>query len=382
MVSFARSDKDAIRVRAAKALVQNHDTSPLTLLEILDSTLNIDVVAGVVRRLSEFPDRDLVSEVLARLNHERATVRKAACDVLSAIGDSSTIDPLLGFLSDPNEDVRVAVARAIRSVGNREVLPKIPEPASPYAPQNSMFEATEMFHPFPDPADVFAADIDLHSKHLLPLATLNLKRLDSSLNGVVHFIQPVEPDDGMVGDGGDPFFTSNCRQNWVGYQYESNRCRLLTDFRFFNLSRLESADKASIDPHALKSLSNHYDDVRVGFERARAHFERYGALHMPGKLPPFDARDRLALVDCIGGPCPGGNWEHTDTPLLPGIRADANGELRCNLLPLTDDGRPFLFVGQLSSSTYVWSEQHALCCDLLLFYDPQSRISLTTFDWS
>ncbi len=377
-----RSDKYAIRLRAAKALIEQTDTPSSTLLEILDSYSDTDVAPDLVRRLAERREPDLVSAIIARLNDEQATVRKAACEVLSAIGDSSTIAPILDRISDPYEPVRTAAARAVRSLGDRAVLPTIPEPSTSYRPCNAIFEGSDTFWPFPDPASVFADDVELHSNYLLPLATLDLSRLDAALAGVVHFIQPIEPYDGVVGDGGDPYFSSTCRKNFVGYQYDLNRCHLMTDFRFFEMFRLRTGDDACTDRHRLKCLSDHYDDVCSGLELARLHYELYGVLHHPCEAPPFDDKNRIALVDCIGGPCEGGNWVNTDVPLLPGAATDANGELRYNILPLTDDGRPFLFVGQLSSSAYIWSKHHALCCDLLLFYDPISRVALTTFDWS
>ncbi len=379
-VRFFRSDKQTLRLRAAKALVERPDTSDSILLEILDSFSGTDVAPNAIRRLSEQYESDKVSAMISRLSDDKVSVREAACEVLAAIGDASAITPLLDCIIDPQDLVRKAAARAIRAVGSRASLDELPELKVPYRPRKSIYEESDDFYPFPDPEDVFASEVELHSNHLLPIAAVDLSSIDKRLDGLVHFIQPFEPCDGVVGEGGEAYFTNTCRQNFVGYQYDSDRCRLMADFRYFELSRLRTVGGSNVQP-ALKCLSDHYADVRSGFERARSHYQRYRALHAPQKDPPFDKKHRIALA-YIGGSCKGGNWEDTEFPLLPGVSTDSEGKRRYRILPLTDDGRPFMFIGQLASSAFIWSQRFALCCDLLLFYDPEKRVALTTFDWS
>ncbi|MCA9112997.1 MAG: hypothetical protein KDA52_23790 [Planctomycetaceae bacterium] len=244
--------------------------------------------------------------------------------------------------------------------------------------KSALFTAMDYFQPFPEPEETFADDVDRHARFLLPLAGVNLSQLSPELSGTVHFIQPVEPYDGVVGDGGNEFFNHLCRENWVGFQYEGNKCRLACDFRFFKLARLESLEPQSDrEKSTFASLTKHYDDVHSGFSSAKTHYSRHKALHSWKAKEPFSDDDQLPLLKSLGGDseqysC---NWAAVDDMPLTRISDE-------HTVPRTEDGRDFLFVGELRTSHYIWSNRFALCCELLLFYDPVSRVTLTTFDWS
>ena len=55
---------------------------------------------------------------------------------------------------------------------------------------NDVHELIDGFKLFPDPNDVFARDVALHCKYLLPLATIELAVVNPDISGRAHFIQP------------------------------------------------------------------------------------------------------------------------------------------------------------------------------------------------
>jgi len=59
---------------------------------------------------------------------------------------------------------------------------------------------TDCFHAFPAPEDVFERDVAQHCEYLLPLASVCLSRINPDWQGEVHFVLPIEPHDGVVGD--------------------------------------------------------------------------------------------------------------------------------------------------------------------------------------
>jgi hypothetical protein len=85
------------------------------------------------------------------------------------------------------------------------------------------------------------------------------------------------------------------------------------------------------------------------------------------------------LVRHLGGFSLYGNWPGIGGfPLSQYPYIDANGDEWTKVLPRTEDGRDFAFIGSIPSWNYVrrnGSELH-------LFYDHQDGIALTTFDWS
>ncbi len=230
----------------------------------------------------------------------------------------------------------------------------------------TIFEASEDFCAFPQPEDVFAERVAEHAELLLPLATVDLALVDPELEGTVHFILPIEPDEGCVGEGGDAAFNSLCRENWLGYRYSGGRCVVATGFDFFLLPRLRGASTRLAD------LNAHYAETRAGFARQRAEFQERGALYHPGLEP--SAENRVALA-ALGGHAPGGNWTVTDFPL---VRTTGGAADRASPLPLTEDGRAFRYIGAVDAYRYALTHD----CALLLFFDPETRTALTTFDWS
>lgn len=256
--------------------------------------------------------------------------------------------------------------------------------------RSPLFEATRYFRPFPSAKEVFDTDVERHACYLLPLATVDLSHVSPELNGIAHFIQPIEPYDGVVGEGARKYFNYLCRENWVGYQYDSGKCRLATDFRFFELAELSALPKLTgKNKKRMECLTQHYDNVRKGYELRKSHFHDHRSLHHAWsrkRKGTYREEDRVALVNALGGPSHAGNWsERGDVPLTRGTFTDPDGEEWSTALPRTEDGRDFLFIGQLSTYHYIHENPDytsALGCNLMLYFDPVSEVALTTFDWS
>lgn len=93
---------------------------------------------------------------------------------------------------------------------------------------------------FPEPSDVFSSKIDEHREFLLPLATLDLSMINKSWSGDIHFVQPIEPWDGVVGEDTTPHHNYYCRQNWLGYKLVDGRFELLADVLFFQRAYIKA----------------------------------------------------------------------------------------------------------------------------------------------
>lgn len=244
---------------------------------------------------------------------------------------------------------------------------------------DALYTSSEFFHPFPDAGDVFALNVEEHAKYLLPLATIDLSAMSPSLDGKIHFIQTVEPIDGVVGEGGNDFFTHTCRENWIGYRYQSGKCHLACDFQIFHYNRLQRITSPSTRESELQAIyASHYDDVHAGFARAKAHFHEHRSLHPMTYKPPFTDSQRLPMLAAFGGDSEAHSCNWTASCFgMPLVRHSDN-----HSAPQTEDGRDFLYIGELCSGNYIWANTYVLGCELLLFYDPRTETSVTTFDWS
>ena len=76
-----------------------------------------------------------------------------------------------------------------------------------------LHEATDYFKPFPKAEEVFGDDLESHSKYLLPLATVSLEHINPAWSGPIHFVQPIEPYDGVVGEDTPSHHGPLCAEN-------------------------------------------------------------------------------------------------------------------------------------------------------------------------
>jgi hypothetical protein len=257
--------------------------------------------------------------------------------------------------------------------------------------------ATDYFHPFPDPVNVFSSRIDEHCQYLLPLASIALDYVSPLLAGQAHFVMPIEPAPGWgFADRSTPYHNYLCRPNWVAYRNRQGKCEVACDFRFFHRAffrdhppqdRLANQEREDLEPH--------YADILAEFESRRQHFRTHGVLpyavqpYRTGDITPdplmFDLNPEdftaMELVKQIGGRSPLGPWTSAEFPvdvLVDQAASDDPAAHYAPALPKTEDGRTFHFIATIEMSVYVGNEMTGW---LHLFYDPMNEIALTTFEY-
>ena len=271
--------------------------------------------------------------------------------------------------------------------------------------------------PFPDVVDVFAEPVDKHARHFLPLVTIDLALLDESWNGPIHLIAPCEPYDGRVGEwGGEEFGNALLQPDWLAFKLsDQGKYELLGDWRYFMLEndRADWAEKQHdwksvrdlhrelvklgvTPPFALDreaqyswrdSMELHYAVQHAVYNQARQDFLAHGwnpakpwddAAEV-AKLPlyepwteGYDSTSSRYLLGQLGGLSSGGNWSNLTNELLSDVGTDDG------IHPIhPETGAHFEFIASTYANTFGGHD-----CEILLFYEPQSRTVLQTFDWS
>ncbi len=246
---------------------------------------------------------------------------------------------------------------------------------------------------FPEPETVFAGDTAMHKDHFLPLATVNATQAGLEPHTTLHFISPIEPCDGIIGEYTKTFHTDFCRPNWVAFDVVDNRYRFRADERFF-LQKLLADDPTALRGAFPKNpsyeteigdeLAAHTADIRDRYNQAKQSYHQ-------GKLP----HDQLENQMFLGSYPADANWRvcsevpleeqqiivsnddyvsRWGAPAKPGSTDDIHTSA---FFPLTTDNRTFTYVGSLEGNEF-----GANPCTNLLFYDPASKIALLTFDWT
>ncbi|MDO5099281.1 MAG: hypothetical protein Q4D85_11100 [Corynebacterium sp.] len=234
---------------------------------------------------------------------------------------------------------------------------------------------------YPEPSSVFAgsaADIAFAARLLLPLLSIDLNAVDPELSGTVHLLCPVEPHDGYyLGEGTEKHHSTYACTNWIGFRLtDDNRYEFLGDWRYFHVANPDSP--YAHDPE----LSKDYADTHASYLKHKDFYHQHRLLAHPGYGNPLDPElartSPLAFLDWWHEPPVSGNWECEDAFPTTKMTVPTESGTETATFPITDDGRPFRFIGAVPGYSYSDSGPDAI----LLFFDPETRIALLTFDWT
>lgn len=212
----------------------------------------------------------------------------------------------------------------------------------------------------PDVADVFVAEQGWLGEALHPLLSIDLSTF--GWPGRVHLLSPVEPDDGLLGDTTTAHHDAHTGENWISFHVEDDgRYRFLGNREYFAV-----ADNADL-----------YAQAAAEFAGTKVRYARVGALVWGDENDPAEQRDGwgtdIALVDQFGGDPGYGNWVATPPAAFT---LDQTGPVT-PVLRLAD-GRPFTFIA--ATAGYPW--RHHGADGILLFFEPETRTAVLTFDWT
>lgn len=253
----------------------------------------------------------------------------------------------------------------------------------------TLYRETSYLRAFPDAADVFASRVKKHAEYLLPVATLSLKRLSRMWDGVIHFVLPIEPCGGYgcAGEESKPYHNYLCRPNWIGYRMVGNKLELACDFRFFHKAYYaNNPPQTETRKQEAEEIEAHYRRTRQEFKRHAEFFKEHGWLCQSPEKRTGLKKDqewmRVSLVRDLGGVSFGGNWSSSrDFPMsrYPDQFEDLGKVYDSErVLPRTEDGRDFHYVGEVEMWNYIGDTNGVL----VLFFDPKERVALTTIDWT
>lgn len=226
---------------------------------------------------------------------------------------------------------------------------------------------------YPSDEQVFDEPVARYARHILPLVSIDLSAVNPSWQGWIHLVNTLEPYDGMVGQNTQAFHNYYLRENWIGFHInDQGRYELLGDFRYFYL---ESSSESLPDlyPAQRRNLEEHYAKQHAGFAEAKTRFAQQGAFFSQSLIrynPDLDLSKQSpsVILEQLGGGVGAGNW-------ADGFPLDESNE--DDVRPLTPEGVPFHFIASVSGWDYCPSGADSI----LLFYEPNSKIALLTFDW-
>lgn len=282
-------------------------------------------------------------------------------------------------------------------------------------------ELIEGLTPFPE--NIFVEEQNWVNNYLLPLISIDLGILNDKLKGtIVHMINPVEPYEGLIGEGTTEFHNEFCSENWIALELTTdNKYRFLGIEDYF----LSSPNHKNTDEDLIENIN----EIKETYHKAKERFKT------SGKLLPWQEDNPQDFMDSLGGRAWEGNWTNT-APIpsafemiepneeeqelieayyeLKGIKerlsdkdflervsgrviekekqreVDINAQIvilketlskkgdYIDELTLKYKGEKFIFIGDVAGYNYCGSGADAI----LMFYEPKNRIVLFSYDWT
>lgn len=212
---------------------------------------------------------------------------------------------------------------------------------------------------FPDADQVFVADQAWLERNLIPLAVIDLHRIDPRLEGTLPLVAPYEPEECTIGDDTEPYHTELCRSNWLGFTLESGRLRFLAEPGYF-IRTNPNDDEDDMIASIQEDLEDIIEGIDAGYQEAR---ENTGA--------HADMLAAFAEASQFGGLASWGNWANDDH--VGEVEGDGD---KPGHAPLRRDGTPYTHIASYQAAGLIGHYMDCRC-----FLDPQTATVLLTFDW-
>ncbi len=226
-------------------------------------------------------------------------------------------------------------------------------------------ELIEGLTPFPE--NIFVDEQDWVNNYLLPLISIDLGILNENLKGtIVHMLNPVEPYEGLIGEETVKFHNEYCAENWIALELTlDNKYRFLGIEDYF----LSSSNNKNIDEDLLKDIK----EIKETYQKAKELFKA------TGRLLPWQENNPQNFMGSLGGEIWYGNWTETSpVPSAFKININEDDNLPNDGISISHKGKEFIYVGEVAGYNYCGIGADAI----LMFYEPESRIVLFSYDWS
>jgi hypothetical protein len=216
-----------------------------------------------------------------------------------------------------------------------------------------------------DAATVFAEDQQWLGRVVHPLVSIELSAVNPQWHGRVHLLSPVEPtEEGYLGDATLTQHNAHTAPNWIAFHLDDDdRYHFLGERRYF---AIEDGEAGGTQDTA--NLVAQYAEAERQLADTKTRWAQTGSIR------EREEWDEAVLIE-LGGNIGYGNW--ADYPPPPPAYVLDSTDPDIPVLRLAD-GRPCTFIGW--SSGYPWREDGADA--ILLFFEPETRTAILTFDWS
>lgn len=219
----------------------------------------------------------------------------------------------------------------------------------------------------PENEAVFAPESAFLANHLLPLVSIDLATIKHEWQGKIHLINPIEPYECYIGSETTEFADEFANENWFILQLDDqNRYEWLGNKYYFRMENPDCNDE----------LKKHSQKMHQDYLKVKSRFTETGNITSSSSIE-YKSTTPTTLLDQLGGEVDYGNW---CSPIdqffdLKIINEDTDEQ---EVHVYDHAGLRYYFIAGVAGWEY--------CCHgadwIMMFYQPETKRVLFTFDWT
>lgn len=312
----------------------------------------------IIRRLD---DHEIIAEIPAHTEDRARDLLQAA--------QSQLRGPAADFESAWGISAAEAAERGPDHLPRATVSPEVREPE----PGERVLRADARVRVLPDPAEIFDTGQLWLGSLLHPLLSVELAAVNPECSGWLPLLNPVEPESGLLGEDTGEHWNDFACMNWISFRWtENGRLQFLGRRHFFQRESLREQGEDRLEAHYARAGAEFRETGRRWAENGLlTHRGSRNHAHSPSA--DGTAEPTAPLIDQLGGEPGYGNWPSYPPPAAFHLDESdpASPTLRLR------DGRACTFIA--GTAGYPWRADGP--DSILMFFEPETRTVVYTFDW-
>ena len=237
-------------------------------------------------------------------------------------------------------------------------------------------ELNDHLQTFPKAEDIFVKEQPWLKNHFLPLMSIDLAEINPDWAGQkVYMLAPFEPYEGYIGDNTTEYHNEYTAPNWLAFRLtDDNKFEFLGKEGFFERTAIHDWDFNSEEEEAIQEMADNY-------EKSKTNIAKYGTL-VNVRYPEYKGElNKRSFLEILGGEFEYGNWcstiEEEEYPKAFKMKIEDGKDDDEVVFNISYQGNPFYLVAEARAFYWVGAGDN-----IIMMYEPVSRIVLFTFDYS
>lgn len=219
----------------------------------------------------------------------------------------------------------------------------------------------------PENESIFAPSSAFLAKHLLPLLSIDLSEVNPEWQGKVHLVNPIEPYECYIGSETTAFANEYANENWFIMQLnQQDQYEWLGRKEYFALE----------NPDCDADLKQHSQEMHDDYLKVKQRLKETGKIISSSSVE-YQSESPTTLLDQLGGEVDGGNWTHPIDQHFDLKYVNENTDDQ-EIHIFDHEGQRYYFIAGVAGWEYC---SHGADW-ILMFYQPETRRVLYTFDWT